>query len=64
MAFTNVIIQGSNKKKLMIVSLILLIYYYFVYYSKNKQITSSEIETFLGNSIFFIALQNTPFILL
>lgn len=63
-AFTNVRIQGSNKKRIMIILVLISVYYYFYYYRKGKTLTSSDIQTFLGDSIFIIALQNTPLIFL
>ena len=64
MPFTNIKITGSNQKKITVVAVILLVYYYIFYYSQNKPISGSQIELFLGQSLFFIALQNTPLILL
>jgi hypothetical protein len=64
MPYTNVQIKGSNKRKIIIVTIIVSVLYYIFFYSQNKQITRSQLEVFLGQSIFFIALQNTPFIIL
>lgn len=62
--YSNVKIGGSVTRKIVIVTLLVLICYYFFYYSQNKQLTLYDIQTFLGNSIFVIALQNTPIIFL
>ena len=62
--YTNVKIGGGNTRKIVIVCLLLAALYYFFYYSQNKQLTMYDIQTFLGNSIFLIALKNTPIILL
>jgi len=52
------------KKKIIIVIVILAICYYIFYYSQNKKITWYDVQTFIGNTLFGVALQNTPFILL
>ena len=62
--YSNIVIGGSATRKFIIVAVLLAVCYYFFYYSKGKQLTSYDIQTFLGNTIFFIALQNTPIILL
>ena len=55
---------GDSKKKIIIIVILLAICYYIFYYSQNKQLTFYDIQTFIGNTLFGIALQNTPFILL
>ena len=55
---------GDNKKKIIIVIVILAICYYIFYYSQNKELTWYDVQTFIGNTLFGVALQNTPFILL
>jgi hypothetical protein len=63
-SLSNIKIGGSNTRKIIIVCVLLAVCYYYFYYSKGKELTSYDIQTFIGNTIFFVALQNTPFILL
>jgi hypothetical protein len=61
--YSNIKIQGTNRKKITIIIVLLVVYYYFYYYKKGKKLTAQDIQTFLGDTVFFIALQNSPLIL-
>ena len=61
--YSNIKIEGSNKKKFTAIIFLFVVYYYFYYYKKGKKLTAQNIQTFLGDTIFFIALQNSPLIL-
>lgn len=64
MPYTNIQIGGSNSRKMIYITCILLVYYYLFYFSQGKSITGSQAESFLGETLFLVALQNTPLILL
>jgi len=62
--YSTIKIGGSATRKFIIVAVLLAVGYYLFYYSQNKQLTFYDVQTFLGNTLFFVAFQNTPLILL
>ena len=62
--YSNVKIHGNLTRKIVILLILIGISYYVFFYSRNKTLRFSHIETFLGQTLLFTAISNSPLILL